>query len=157
MEFKQEPFFKSYIKRNTEFQREAEKEGNKIKRQNAKSRHNAILGKLTENSMKKIDVKILTTRKQYLKWSFRTIFKREKQFHNGAIVMEKEKCRTNLNKPIYIGTNMLDLSKVLMQDLHYNYVKNKYGDKAEILLTDTDFLMKQNMMITKMFCSTDHI
>ena len=54
------------------------------------------------------------------------------------IAIEKEKCRKNLNKPVYIGTSILNLSKILMQDFHYNYIKNKYGDKTEMLLTDTD-------------------
>ena len=54
----------------------------------------------------------MTTRKQYLKWSFRQTLKREKQFRNGAIAIEKGKCRINLNKPIDIGTSILDLSKV---------------------------------------------
>ena len=66
-QFKQEPFLKSYIERNTELQREVEK-GNKIKKQNAKLRNNAIFGNSTENPMNKVDVNTVTTRKQYLKW-----------------------------------------------------------------------------------------
>ena len=76
-------------------QREAEKKGNKIKKQNAKLRNNAIFDKSKENLMNKVDLKILTTRK-YLKWSFRLNFKRDKPFHNGPIAIDKEKCKTNL-------------------------------------------------------------
>ena len=46
----------------------------------------------------------------------------------------------NLNKQIYIGTSILDLSKVLMKNVHYNYTQNKYGDKSAMLLTDSDGL-----------------
>ena len=56
--------------------------------------------------MIKIDVKIVNISKQYLNWSFRTI---------------------------YIVTSMLDLNKVLMQNFYYNYIKNKYRDKDEML------------------------
>ena len=55
--------------------------------------------------------------------------------------IEKEKCITNLDKAIYIVASILDLNKVLMQDFHRNCIKNIYGGKAEMLLTDTDSLM----------------
>ena len=76
-----------------------------------------------------------------MKRLFRQTFRKEKQFRNGAIAFKKEKCRINLNQTIYIGTSILDLSKVLMQDFYYNYIKNKYGDKTEMLLTDADNLI----------------
>ena len=66
---------------------------------------------------------------------------KEKKILNVAIAIEKEKCKINLNKVIYIGTRIFDLNKALMQDFHYNYIKNKFGDKADMLLTDTDCLM----------------
>ena len=52
--------------------------------------------------------------------------------------MKKEKCRINIDKPINIGTRVLNLCEGLMQDFHYNYIKNDYGDKPGMLLTDTD-------------------
>ena len=88
--------------------------------------------------MKNVKVKIITTRKHYLKWSFRPTFTRKKQLRNGAIAIEKEKCRINLNRPTYVGTSILDLSKVIMQLFDYDYTKNKYDDKAGRFLRDTD-------------------
>ena len=79
-------------------QKEAGEEGNKIKKRNAKSRNNTIVGKLVENSMKKVSIKTVITRNQLLNRSFRKTFKREKQFRNGAIAIEKEKGWINLNK-----------------------------------------------------------
>ena len=91
------------------------------KKKKTKLKNNAIFGKTIRNPMSKVDVKLVISRKKYLMWSFRQTFKREKQFRNGAIFIEKEKCRANLNKPTYTGTNILDLSKVLTQGFHYNY------------------------------------
>ena len=88
--------------------------------------------------MNKDDLKIVTTRKKLLKWSFRITFKRGKEFCNRVVIgIEKEKYRINLDKPIYIGASILDLCKILMEDFNYSYIKNKNSDKAEMLLTDT--------------------
>ena len=53
-------------------------------------------------------------------------------------MIEKDKCRTEFDKPTHIGASMLELGKVLMYDFHYNYIKNKYGDKAKLLINDSD-------------------
>ena len=51
-----------------------------------------------------------------------------------------KKTKLCYNKPVYLGMCILDLSKSLMYDFHYNYIKINYGDKAALLFTDTDCL-----------------
>ena len=85
--------------------------------------------------MHKFNVKNLTNRKYYLKWSFIPTFRRQKQLDNGSMMLEKDKCR--LNKPTHIRLGILELSKELMKDCHYNYSINKYA-KTELLFTDTN-------------------
>jgi len=57
------------------------------------------------------------------------------------VAAHTQKTKINLNKPIYLGMCILDLSKTLMYDFHYNYIKKKYQSKAKLLMTDTDSLM----------------
>ena len=85
--------------------------------------------------MTEVDFKIMTKRKQYLKMSFGPR-KKKKSFVMEQQLSEKKKRNIHLHKPIHIETIIFDLSKVLMLDFHYNCIKNKYCDKAEMLPTN---------------------
>ena len=63
-----------------------------------------------------------------------------KIFHENLVAVSMKKVRLKLDKPSYVGMCILDLSKVLMYDFHYNFVKEKYGDLVKLLFTDTDSL-----------------
>ena len=65
----------------------------------------------------------------------------QKIFDNYLVAMRKSTITLMLNKPVYVGMCILDLSKVLMYGFHYDYIKNKYGNNSRLLFTDTDSLM----------------
>ena len=87
-------------------------------------------------------------------------------FDENLITVQMKKTKLYFNKPVYLGMNILDLSKALMYDFHYNYIKTKYGDKAKLLFTDTDSLADEigtkdfykdiNPDIKKRFDTTDY-
>ena len=64
-----------------------------------------------------------------------------KIFDNDLVAIRKSKVTLTLTKPAYIGMSILELSKVLMYEFHYDYFKNKYGNNSKLLFTDTDSLM----------------
>ena len=63
-----------------------------------------------------------------------------KIFNENLVAVHKIKETLTLNRPAYVGMCILDLSKTLMYDFHYNYIKKKYGDRTKLLFTDTDSL-----------------
>ena len=64
-----------------------------------------------------------------------------KIFDHNLVAIHKIKITLALNKPAYIAICILDLSKVLMHEVHYDYIKCKYGNNSRLLFTDTDSLM----------------
>ena len=64
-----------------------------------------------------------------------------KIFDNNLVAIRKSKFPLKLNKPAYIGMCILELSKVLMYEFNYDYIKNKYDNKSKLSFTDTDSLM----------------
>ena len=64
-----------------------------------------------------------------------------KIFDNDLAAILQNKVTLTLNKPAHAGMCILNLSKVLMHEFHYNYIKNKYGNNSRLLLTDIDTLI----------------
>ena len=67
-------------------------------------------------------------------------FVNSKIFNEDLVAVHKIKETLTLDRPAYVGMCILDLSKTLLNDFHYNYVKSKYNNKAKLLFTDTDSL-----------------
>ena len=65
----------------------------------------------------------------------------KKTFDNDFVAICKSKGTLKLNKTAYVGMCILDLSKVLMYEFHYNYIQNKHGNNSRLLFTDFDSLM----------------
>ena len=137
LEFDQSPWLKQYIDYNTNKRKNAK---NAFQKDFFKLMNNSVYGKTMENIRKQVDVRLVTDEKKLLKMTSRPTYVSSKIFNDNLIAVHKIKETLTLNRPSYVGMCILDLSKTLMYDFHYNYIKNKYGDNTKLLFTDTDSL-----------------
>ena len=137
LEFKQSPWLKQYIDFNTEKRKSAK---NDFEKDFFKLMNNSVFGKIMENIRKRVDVRLVTDENKLLKLASKPTYVSSKIFNENLVAVHKIKETLTLNRPAYVGMCILDLSKTLMYDFHYNYIKDKYGDKARLLFTDTDSL-----------------
>ena len=102
--------------------------------------NNSVFDKTMENLRKRVDFRQVTNEKKLLKLTSKLTYVSSKIFNKNLVAVHKIKETLTLNRPAYVRMCILDLSKTLMYDFHYNYIKNKYGDRAKLLFTDTDSL-----------------
>ena len=84
---------------------------------------NAIYEKAIENLRNRIDVKRLSNKEDYLKWTSKPTYMSHKIFDNDLLAIHKSKLALMLRKPIYIGMCVLEYSKVLMHKFHSDCIK----------------------------------
>ena len=138
LEFKQESWLKDYIDFNTEKRKNAT---SAFEKDFFKLMNNSVLGKTMENLRNRCSIKLVTTREQFLKWAAKPTFQRSVIFNENLTAIHRIKESLKLNKPSYVGMCILDLSKTLMYDFHYNYILKKYNPESiKLLFTDTDSL-----------------
>ena len=120
---------------------EAEKNEDKDGKVLHKLINNSMYRKTMENLRNRIGVKFVSNKKDYLKWTSKASYMSDKIFDNDLVAIRKNGVTLTLNKPAYIRMCILELSKVLMYEFHFDYIKNKYGNNSRLLFTGTDSLM----------------
>ena len=93
-----------------------------------------------ENLCKRVHVRLVTDEKKLDKPTAKPTYVSSKIFNENLMAVHKVKETLTLNRLAYVGMSILDLSKTLMYDFHYNYIKKKYNNRARLLFTDTDSL-----------------
>ena len=91
--------------------------------------NNSVFGKTMEKLRKRVDVKLVTDEKKLSKFTSKPTYVSSKIFDENLVAVHKIKETLTLYRPVYVGMSILDLSKVLMYDFHYNYIKTKYNTK----------------------------
>ena len=129
---------KPYIALNTDLRTAAK---NDFEKNFFKLMNNSVFGKTMENVRKRQDIKLVTTPEQAAKLINKPNYKKRTIFSETLAAMHMGKTEVVLNKPVYVGMSILDISKNLMYEFHYDYIKPKYGSKAKLLMTDTDSLI----------------
>ena len=84
------------------------------------------------------DIKLVTTDEKRNKLVSKPNYHIAKRFSENLLAIEMKKTKVNMNKPIYLGMSILDISKTLMYNFWYDYFKPKYRDNAKLCYTDTD-------------------
>ena len=86
-----------------------------------------------ENLQNRIDVKLVKTKKDYLKCTSKPSYMSDKIFDNNLVAIAKSKAALKFNKPACIRMCILELSEVLKYKFHCDYIKNKNGNKSKLL------------------------
>ena len=136
--FKESTWMKSYIDKNTKLRMQSK---NKFESDFFKLMNNSVFGKTIENIRKRTDIKLVTTQEQAEKYIYKPNYVGRTTFSDDLVAIHMGKTEILMDKPVYLGASILDISKTLMYDFHYGYIKPKYGEKAKLLFTDTDSLM----------------
>lgn len=137
IKFQQSTWLKEFITFNTEKRQAAKNEQEKTF---FKLMNNAVYGKSLENVRGRRDFKLVANEQKLIKWCSSPRLMSFFPFSKDLAGINLKKKTVMLNKPVYVGLSVLDLSKLIMYQFHYGYTVKKYGASARLCMTDTDSL-----------------
>ena len=131
-QFNQKAWLKPYIDMNTKLRTEAKNDFFKV------MNNAAVFGKTMENVRKHRDIKLVTTDKRRNQLDSERNYYTVKYFLENLIAIEMKKSKVKMSKSIYLGMSILDISKTLVYEFRYDYIKPKNQDRAKLCYMDTD-------------------
>ena len=135
--FKQKAWLKEYIDFNTTKRKEAK---NDFEKDFFKLMNNAVFGKTMENVRNRMSLHMTTDNANAIKWFSKINLKDCKEI-DGLYLIEMYKQEIVYDKPIYVGTSILDLSKLCMMEFHYNTIHKEFEGKYNLIYSDTDSMV----------------
>ena len=127
---------------NTKLRKEAK---NDFEKDFFKLMNNSVFGKTMENVRNHRDIKLVTTEEKRSKLVSEPNYHTTKHFSENLLAIEMKKTKVKINQPVYLGMSILDISKMLMYEFWYDYIKPKYGDRVKLLYMDTDSFVIDNI------------
>ena len=137
IKFREKPWMKSYIELNTDLRTKGKMILKKIF---FKLMNNSVFGKTMENIRNRVDVRLVNHQNKAKKLISKPNLKHWTRFDENLIAVHLKRTKLTFNKPVYCGMAILDISKTLIYDFHYDYILPKYGKNQKLLFTDTDSL-----------------
>ena len=132
-------WLKPYVDMNTKLRKKAK---NDFKKDFFKLMNNGVFGKTMENLRKLRDIKLVTTDKRTNRLVSEPNYHTTKWFSENLLAIEMKKTKVKMNKPIYLGLSILEISKILMYEFWYDYMKPKYRDNVKLCYIGTySFIM----------------
>ena len=138
IEFNQEAWLKPYTEMNIKLRTEAK---NDFEKYFFKLMNNSVFGKTMENVRNHRDIKLVTTDKRWNQLVSDPNYHTSKHFSENLFAIEMEKTKVKMNKPVYLGMSILDISKTIIYEFWYDYIKQKYQDNAKLCYKDTDSII----------------
>ena len=139
IEFNQETWLKPYTDMNTELRKLAK---NDFQKDFFKLMNNSVFGKTMESIRKHRDIKLVTTNKRRSKLVSEPSYHTMNYISEELSIIEMKRKKVKMNKPIYLGLSIWEISKILMYEFWYGYMKPKYNDSVKLCYMDTDsFIM----------------
>ncbi|XP_052746715.1 uncharacterized protein LOC128199737 [Bicyclus anynana] len=152
LKFNQSPWLQRYIDLNTNLRTLAKSD---FEKDFFKLMNNSVFGKTMENIEKRVNVKMLTHWENRGKALGAQDFISKPEFHSlsvfneNLVAIQLKRTKLMYDKPIYLGFCILDISKTLMYEFHYNYMLKKFKNNVKLLYSDTDSFIYQ--IFTKNF------
>ena len=138
IQFNQKAWLKKYIDMNTELKKQAK---NDFEKDFFKLMNNSVSGKTIKNVRNHRDIKLVTRdeRRNYLVSN--PNYHTTKRFSECLLAIEIKKIKVKMNKPVYLGLPILEISRTFMYKFWYSYIKPKYQNNAKLCYMDTDSLI----------------
>ncbi|XP_060881294.1 uncharacterized protein LOC132952851 [Metopolophium dirhodum] len=138
LEFRQSAWLAKYIDLNTEMRKKA---SNEFERDFFKLLNNAVFGKTMECVRNRISMELVSCPRRMRKLINKPTFKHVTTYTENLAAISLQMSDIRFSKPIYVGFAVLEISKELMYDYHYNVMRRHYNDSIRLMYMDTDSLV----------------